>query len=109
MVDRTSVESTPRSTTRYRRWFCTSVGHLHAFPERYIALDVFGVRLGLRVVPRGVAVCLAAGNNVVVAGRALPRADRVGLRRFEVFVVDAAGREVVIPLDNHGVVALGKY
>src|SRR5947209_6583795 len=88
--------------------FRQSLADLDALPEGDVAFDISGVGLGLRVVPRRVAVCLIADNNVVIAGRTFPGAYGVCLRWLEVLVIDAVSREVMITFDDDGVIALRK-
>src|SRR6476646_1192633 len=52
--------------------------HLHAAPERDVALDVGRRRLGVRVVPGPVLPLDAVDGDRVVARRSLPAADGMG-------------------------------
>src|SRR5271156_5268477 len=77
-------------------------------PERGAGLYLRGPRPSPRVEPRGVGVALPVDLDRLVARLALPGADRVGIAVDEVLRVDALDGEVVIVLDDDGVIALGQ-
>ena len=81
--------------------------HFHAFPEGDVAFDVFGIGLGFGVIPRGVFVCFAVNDDVVVARRAFPAADGVRRGRLEIGFVNAAFGEVMVAFDDDSFVAFG--
>src|SRR5919199_6699295 len=67
---------------------------LHVLPERHPVLDLLGGVLRLGVVPDGVLALRAVELEGVVGGRALPGADRVGLRGADDVVAQRLAREV---------------
>src|SRR4051812_37296073 len=79
---------------------------LYVLPERHPAADGLRVWLRLRAVPDGVRADRAVLLQAVVRCAALPRADAVGLRRPQHVLPQRLAGEVVVALDDHGVVAL---
>ena len=59
-----------------------------------MALDVLGHRFGVGIVPRCVVVDLRAYHHIVVARRALPGADCVGLAGAEELRIQRVSGEV---------------
>src|SRR5690349_13083915 len=86
-----------------------SFGDLHVLPERHPVGDLLGGVLGLGVVPDGVLALRAVQLQGVVGGGALPGADGVGARGAHDVVAQRLAREVVVALDDDGVVALGDH
>src|SRR5262249_8821169 len=84
----------------------TSGVHVHAVPERDVVRDLLGGVLGLRIEPRGVFVDLPVDHDVVVARRALPRAERVGTALAQMLAAYGCGREILIALDDDALIAL---
>ena len=74
--------------------------HFDTLPERNSALDLRGLRLRIRIIPRGVRVRLAVHGQAVVTGRAFPAAHRVRGAGLEIVALDAVRREVVVAFDN---------
>src|SRR5437879_4096199 len=91
-----------------KRRGCLSGLHLDAFPERDVTGDLLRRVARGRIVPGRVLVYLPADVDVVVARRALPRADRVRLARLEELFADRVGRKIVIALDDDRLVRLGE-
>jgi hypothetical protein len=79
----------------------------YAFPKGDAALDFGGGGIWFGIVPGGVFIFHATHFEVVVVGRAFPRADGSVGAGFQDIFGDGVGRKVLIAFDNHGVVALG--
>ena len=84
------------------------VCHLNAFPKSHMIFDLPGCFTWIRVILGSVFVHLAIDDDIVVAGFAFPRANRVGIARSKVFGFDGGGREVVIVFHHNRSIALGK-
>src|SRR4051812_42265824 len=82
---------------------------LDPVPEGHVPGDLFRRLLGGRVVPRRVGVDRAAYVERVIARLALPAAVSVRRARGEELPADRRWREVVVPLDHDGRVALGHH
>src|SRR3954467_446847 len=84
-----------------------SGGDGDVLPERDPVDDLGRRLLGLGVVPGGVLAAPAVVLEREVGRRALPRADRVRAAVADDVLADGGAREVVVALDDDGVVALG--
>src|SRR4051812_34832427 len=76
----------------------------HALPEGVTALDLGCGGLGIGVEPDGIGVALAVDKETLVARHALPRTIGVGVAGFEQRRIDAVGREIMVALDDDGIV-----
>lgn len=85
-----------------------SRGYSHTLPKRNIALNIFGVVLGLRIEPGGVLVRLTARDYVIITCRPLPSANSMRGGGLKIFVNDRSGREIMIAIDNDRFVAFGQ-
>src|ERR1044071_21036 len=82
---------------------------LYAPPERNVVLDLLGGFFGLGIIPRGILIGVITNSDMIVAGKAFPRAGGVFLALLKVLFFDRIGREVMIPLDHDGLIRLSQY
>ena len=80
-----------------------------ALPEGDMVFDVGGCGVWLRVIPGAVLNLHAVHFDVVVVGRALPRADRGMGAGLQEFLIHGVWREVLMALDFGASTALGQY
>src|SRR5258708_17837366 len=85
----------------------TSTFDSHAFPEGYVAGDVFGGGERRGIVPGRVLVNLTGHFQVVIAGGAFPGAFGVSGTGPKKFLVQGIGRKVMIAFDDNRIWALG--
>src|SRR5262249_26138398 len=85
-----------------------SASHLHTFPKGHVIGDVLGRFQRRGVVPSRVFVHSAIDDDVIVAGRPLPRANGVGRTRFKILLPDRVGRKVMIAFHEDRFLRLGQ-
>src|SRR2546421_12815919 len=78
-------------------------------PERDVVLDLLCRGLGIWVEPRAILADLALDDHVVIAGQALPWANRVCLALGKILALDALRRKVIIAFNLDGLAALGDH
>src|SRR5579859_6815754 len=77
-----------------------------AAPKREVAADVIRRLLGVGVIPGAARAHLAVHHHVLVAGGALPGADRVPVAVLEVLPAQSLRWKVVVAFHHYGLVAL---
>src|SRR5207248_5765859 len=80
----------------------TSLGNLHAFPERDVAFDFCGRGFGIAVIPGSIGISFPVYLQVVITGGAFPHTLGVMAAWFEVFLLDRFRREILIAFNLYG-------
>ena len=80
----------------------------HSVPKGHAAFDLDSCILRLRVIPSRAGKDLITNDDIVVGGDALPGTDGLLGALVEVLSIDALKREVMVPLHNDRVIALGR-
>ena len=80
--------------------------NVHAPPERDVILDLRSGRFRFRIEPCRTRVPFAIYFKIVIAGCALPDANRMVVTRLKIFGTDRVRRKIVIALDFNCLIAL---
>src|SRR5262245_44590647 len=83
--------------------------HLHAVPERHVALNVLGKRLGVWIIPRGVLVDTTLHIHVVIAGDAFPEANGVSLAFLKIIPIHRLRWEIMVAFHTNGLIAFRQH